>query len=340
MVSFGTVQKVKQFKMEYNLAKARISQLTKGMKKMKLDASGEKSVRKHYDNAALRKKDAPKRTRFHDDIFVLKKYHNDIKASMISAFLPHPASHVQRKLLDVCCGQGTDLHKWNANHVREVVGIDVSPLAIEEAEKRYTESGYDLNASFHVADISAEEITPFTKGQRFPMVTCFFAIQYFFKYEEMLMSLLRRVSESLLPGGYFVGTCPDAKGVISVITEDAIALSTPRVLVERMWSGPASAFGSAVAIEIKNTVTWGDNKNRNVEYLVYESVLKKAAAHYGLYPVDWSAVGHNKNLNTLLGPGGQHGLFRRFMPNEKHFEEKWDLFDVSGTYAAFAFIKR
>ncbi len=313
--------------------KAKINLLTKSVRKITLD---DNQVRNHYDKAALRR--APRRTRFHDETFVLKKYHNDIKFTLISTFLPHPASHVQRNILDLCCGQGTDIHKWHKNRVSNVIAVDLSPLAVSEASKRYTESGYQssgLNVAFHVADIENDDLFVITKGQRFPLVTCFFAIQYFFKDERMLSTLLKHVSDSLLPGGFFVGTCPDAKKIISLITEDAIAFSSPRVLVERMWKEPVGAFGSQVALEIKNTVTWGDNKNRNVEYLVYESVLKKAAQQYGLFPVEWP------NLHLLEQTGSQHGLFRGFCPNTRVFgEDKYDLFELSRTYAAFVFVKR
>ena len=313
--------------------KAKINLLTKSFKKVNLD---DNHVKNHYDKAASRK--APRRTRFHDETFELKKYHNDIKLSLISTFLPHPASHAQRNILDLCCGQGTDIHKWHKNRVSNVVAVDLSPLAVAEANKRYTESGYQnsgLNVSFHVADIGSDDLSLITKDQRFPLVTCFFAIQYFFKNERMLSTFLKHVSDSLLPGGFFVGTCPDAKKVISLITEDAIAFASPRVLVERLWSEPVSAFGSQVALEIKNTVTWGDNKNRNVEYLVYESVLKKAAEQYGLYPVEWPSV------HLLEKNGSQHGLFRGFSPNVKVFgEDKLDLHSLSRTYSAFVFVKK
>ena len=282
--------------------------------------------------------------RENQDVYVLKKFHNEIKMQMIRAFAPVS----DKRLIDFCCGQGTDIHKWNKCNFSQVQAIDISPNAILEAEKRYSESNYithGLHVTFNVMDLGVHNIHSITCGRQYSIATCFFAIQYFFKEEALLMNLLKNVSESLKPGGFFIGTCPDAKEVMKLITEDAIAFATPRVIVERFWKDPVSPFGSMIEHEIKYTVTWSDNKNRNREYLVFESVLKKAAEAYDLEPVDWTALKSSKGRdplgNLLKWPHTPHRLFRMFNPRIEVFgEDKYDLHDVSATYASFAFRKK
>lgn len=283
------------------------------------------------------------RNRENQDVYVLKKFHNDIKLQLIRMFAPLS----DKRLIDFCCGQGTDIHKWNKCNFSHVQAFDISQVAIIEAERRYVESNYrsqGLCIEFSVLDLGSGNVQPLIHNKKYPIATCFFAIQYFFREEGLLKNLLKNVSESLAPGGYFIGTCPDAKEIMKLITEDAIAYATNRVIVERFWTDPVSAFGSMVEHEIKYTVTWSDNKSRNREYLVFESVLKKAAEAFGLVPIDWAKLvsqkGRNPLSSLLHAPHSGHGLFRLFNPKIEEFgEDKYDLYDVSSTYAAFAFRK-
>ena len=52
-----------------------------------------------------------------------------------------------RRLLDLACGRGGDLLKWADADVQEVVGVDLSPKEIEEANRRYRELKKKVPAS-------------------------------------------------------------------------------------------------------------------------------------------------------------------------------------------------
>lgn len=309
------------------------------------------TVKDHYDAVVASKgHESPEEAmqiRKSGEAYSLKRFHNDIKYYLIDTF-----AHDAPALLDLCCGQGGDLQKWMRAGIKYVKGIDISRNALEEARRRYAA----LSASathgnrngplpavdfMHSQELGSGSVR--AGDSQFPVVTCFFAIQYFFKDKDMLHALFRNVSDNLQPGGFFVGTCPDGKEVMKLIGEGALEYSTPRVNVSREWKGEHQAFGSAYAMSINDTVTASTQATVNLEYLAFENVLLLTAAKYGLRPVDWAAVpSHNKApLNNMLRPpGGKHNLFRRFKPNPKLFgEDDDDLLEASSTYVAFAFSK-
>ncbi|MBX3414714.1 MAG: methyltransferase domain-containing protein [Pirellulales bacterium] len=90
--------------------------------------------------------------------------HNDWNDRYREGFLPwdtgRPSSELQLvlerygirpcRVLDVGCGTGTN-SVWLAQQGFDITGIDVAPLAIEQAEKRAHESGVQVR--FTVADV-------------------------------------------------------------------------------------------------------------------------------------------------------------------------------------------
>lgn len=310
-------------------------------------------VKDHYDAVvASKSQESPEeaaQNRKNGEAYSLKRFHNDIKYFLIDTF-----AHQAPALLDLCCGQGGDLQKWMRSGIKYVKGIDISANALDEARRRYAALSMAVaNGGTHrngpMPSIEFQHSNELGSGlvragaSPYSVVTCFFAIQYFFKDEGMLHALFRNVAENLRPGGYFVGTCPDGKEVMKLIGEGAVEYVTPRVSVSREWKGEHQAFGSSYTMSINDTVTASTQATVNLEYLAFENVLVLTAAKYGLKPVAWASVpSHNKApLDSMLRPASsKHGLFRHFRPNPKLFgEEDDDLMDASSTYAAFAFQK-
>jgi len=143
-------------------------------------------------------------------------------------------------LLDLACGKGGDLHKWNQNKISNVVGIDISYNNIFDPKDgaciRYTEflkrmESYgennlpnvnflygDVSKTINTAEAMKNEDSmilaqklwksePYKSG--FDMVSMQFAIHYLFKDEQKLNGVLRNISDNLKPGGLFIGTCFD-----------------------------------------------------------------------------------------------------------------------------------
>jgi len=102
----------------------------------------------------------------------LKKFHNDVKRELIKTF-----AGGARRLLDLGCGRGGDLHKWADAGIKHVVGVDLSPKEIEEAKRRFRElRGKPLEVDFSQSD-ALGLTSPILFGPRqtpeaFDAVTC------------------------------------------------------------------------------------------------------------------------------------------------------------------------
>jgi SAM-dependent methyltransferase len=103
-----------------------------------------------------------------------------------------------RAVLDVGCNNGYGTRHLR-DHAASIVGVDVSPKAIEDARRRYAHEGID----FHVID---GRTLPFEDG-RFDLVTSFQVIEHIADYEPYL-SEIRRV---LAPGAAAVFTTPNGR---------------------------------------------------------------------------------------------------------------------------------
>lgn len=108
-------------------------------------------------------------------------------------------------LLDLCCGRGGDLFKWNACKITKVIGIDNHSESIEEANRRYSEGNIGVDVVFYV-DTSLN-MDKYVNSSKMNIVSCNFALHYFDRGD--LVKLVKNVSKVLPKGGYFIGTCID-----------------------------------------------------------------------------------------------------------------------------------
>lgn len=244
----------------------------------------------------------------------LQRFHNDAKRALLDTF-----ASGARSLLDLACGRGGDIHKWQALGIPEVRGLDVSAESVEEARERYANTTHAPNTTytFQQADLRA----PWTGDRQYDMVTCMFALHYFFGSEADAHTLLRTVSTNLRSGGYFVGIVPDGLMVNERIRHGPFDNGVMRV--EAQWSGKPACFGSAYTCCIKDTVTASATNVH--EFLVYGSVLTAVASTYGLKPVP---IAHRS-----FEPASNGALHRLRPPYGG------PLAQVSTMYAAFAFHK-
>ncbi len=161
-----------------------------------------------------------------------------------------------KRLLDLACGKGGDMNKWVGANIKEVVGFDsvedniVNPVdgayARLQQKQKYGDIPKDCKYIFmpmdcskplsplqvsqedtkRIADIlwgkstvSSSELDKI-KGmmlQPFDVVSCQFAIHYFFENEATLDTFISNVDKHLAIGGRFIGTCLDGKKVKSAL---------------------------------------------------------------------------------------------------------------------------
>ncbi|KAL4858009.1 mRNA cap guanine-N7 methyltransferase 1 [Chlorella vulgaris] len=262
----------------------------------------------------------------------LKKFHNDIKRQLINRF-----ANGAESLLDFACGRGGDIWKWIDAGITVVKGIDLSPGEIEEARKRFAEArtkrpGTELRYEFvDSPKLGTEE---WLEPAQYDVVTCMFAIHYFFVAEKALKQFLHNVSINLKDGGYFVGTVPDGRRINECI-KSGRTYKRPMLTIEAHWVGGPGPFNSPYVCAIGDTVTGGDKGTvGSFEYLVYSSVLVSLAAVYGLKPVlDYG----DPNLAGFFDEADATKPLKHFKPHFPHSDRSLER--ASSLFAAFVFQK-
>jgi len=215
------------------------------------------------------------------------------------------------RLLDLACGKGGDMNKWFSANIKEVVGFDyvedniVNPIdgAYARFQQKFgDDSSKDLNYVFLPMDCSKplEPSQAYNEGDKhiarllwskkphhekyaglmtrsFDVVSCQFAIHYFFENEGVLDTFLKNVDDNLAPGGRFIGTCLDGKKVKKALEKIPKQGSISGKKGERvMWSikkcyddSAGIHYGDAIDIYMESIGRIA------TEYLVDTSVLRQ-----------------------------------------------------------------
>lgn len=206
-------------------------------------------VRQHYNSVPERGREW--RTR-DSKIKGLRVFNNWIKSCIIQRYSPdedHAPGSRERGLssgkellvLDIGCGKGGDLNKWQQapQPVQLYVGLDPADVSIEQARGRYRQlasrggrggrgghgrhgSSRLFDARFHVKDCYAESIEgmdiiqqvgfdPSPMNRRgFDVVSMMFSMHYAFENETNARNMLRNVAGALKKGGRFIGCIPNS----------------------------------------------------------------------------------------------------------------------------------
>ncbi|PKY03189.1 mRNA cap guanine-N7 methyltransferase [Aspergillus campestris IBT 28561] len=230
-------------------------------------------VRQHYNAVPERGREWRKTE---SKIKGLRTFNNWIKSTLIQKFSPDeefvsrsigtkdwadtsappPVDEKRLLVLDLGCGKGGDLGKWQLapQTVDLYVGLDPADISIVQARERYNSmrSGRGPRAprgrrpplfhgEFHVKDcfgdwlgdipiIQQVGIDPNAGpggsvmssrwgGGGFDVVASMFAIHYAFESEEKTRQMLRNVAGCLKKGGRFLGVCPNSDVISAHVAE-------------------------------------------------------------------------------------------------------------------------
>lgn len=206
-------------------------------------------VRQHYNSVPERGRDW--RTR-DSKIKGLRVFNNWIKSCIIQRYSPDEdhapgsrelgrSSGKELLVLDIGCGKGGDLNKWQQapQPIQLYVGLDPADVSIEQARERYRNlasrggrggrGGHGrgrpsrlFDARFHVKDCYGESIEdidiiqqvgfdPSPMNRRgFDVVSMMFSMHYAFESEHNARNMLRNVAGALKKGGRFIGCIPNS----------------------------------------------------------------------------------------------------------------------------------
>ncbi|KAK2033958.1 mRNA capping enzyme [Colletotrichum zoysiae] len=207
-------------------------------------------VTQHYNSVPERGRDW---RRTDSKIKGLRAFNNWVKSCIIQKFSPDedhtPGSREQGLstekellVLDIGCGKGGDLGKWQQapQPVELYVGLDPADISIDQARERYRQMGSRggggrggrggyrrppprlFEARFHVKDCYGENIedieiirrvgfdtNPLSR-QGFDVVSMMFCMHYAFETEQKARTMLRNVAGSLKKGGRLIGCIPNS----------------------------------------------------------------------------------------------------------------------------------
>lgn len=291
------------------------------------------AVRQHYNAVPERGREW---RRTDSRIKGLRSFNNWVKSSLIQKFSPddefQPGYGDERGLLvlDMGCGKGGDLGKWQQapQHVDLYVGLDPAEVSIDQARGRYNEmkhgggrggrgggrGGYRrappriFHGEFAVQDCFGDTIdkipivrevgfdasggpSRFASG-KFDVVTMMFCMHYAFESEEKAKQMLRNVAGALKQGGRFIGTIPNSDVLSKHVIKHAEAQAAEKAAKAKAEAEKAAQNSESNGESISETKLEEDGELK-------ESVLDKTAE-----------FGNDVYRVRFAGPTPSDGVFR------------------------------
>jgi len=151
----------------------------------------------HYETEAARIQGSPIFVRVHD-----RSARDFLQATRIGR---------TQRVLSLGCGEGS-IERRLAPHVGEIVGIDISPVAIEQARASAAQAGL-ANVSFHVSEPGELGLTRF--GQ-FDFVVAFAFLHHL--SDAMIGDTLRAARAVLRPRGGFYCSDPSRRRLVRLFS--------------------------------------------------------------------------------------------------------------------------
>ena len=146
----------------------------------------------------------------------------------------------------------------------------------------------------------------------FDIVSCQFAIHYFFENKITLHGFLRNVSETCKKGGYFIGTCLDGNTIFQLLEtkpkeESHIIQKEGEIMweVERMYDN-VEFSNDETSLGLSVNVFQESIGKKMEEYLVNFAYLKKVLEMYGFHPASsgdvsrWNLSHYSNTFDVLF----------------------------------------
>jgi mRNA (guanine-N7-)-methyltransferase len=301
-------------------------------------------------------------------IIGMRDFHNWIKLVFISNTVKLLNGGVV-SLLDIAVGRGGDLAKWNKSGIKYVFGFDKNqrsisgddpedPGAIARLENfkgaKFRDIEFTVGNAIKPSKELLSSIDAFiskNKLRLFNIVSCQFALHYFFKTEIDLKISLTLVSKYLSKGGIFIGTTLNGDAIRELFRDTREKVySTDLFRVQRNFPKQLKTpYGNEYTFTIFDTQDRANYFNTiglSTEYLVNFKVLEEVASTVGLVPLrlnlfeEYALTSKKKgfveirtntiSFNDILQLG-------KWQPKQKDLSELEK--ELNGLYTTFAFIK-
>lgn len=255
----------------------------------------------------------------------MRKFHNKVKTNLIydSIYL-NRRNRIPVSLLDIGVGRGGDIFKWDKCNIHEVVGYDIDQQYIRECNERFTNSNLNCKRNYNFYCCPSIDILLQKQPVKiFDIVSCQFAIHYFFKNEQTIVSLVRTISHCLKKDGKFIGTFMDGDSILKLKLEnqdDKLHFKNSAFLLN--IDNNNNTYGRKMDVYIADTLYFGEKSVSN-EYLVSFKLLHNICNNFNLKLIKYKPfIEYYKNHN-----------------NEQIFVMDNDHKQCSFLYSSFEFIK-
>ncbi|KDN40164.1 hypothetical protein K437DRAFT_191690 [Tilletiaria anomala UBC 951] len=193
-------------------------------------------VAEHYN----RRHDVGVQGRERSRIFPLRKFNNWIKSILIGRYArdrPSPGSNGEDKgevegrrsrrlgprVMELGCGKGGDLAKWDKARASHLVMIDIAEVSIQHAQSRYFDRKHCYTADFYAFDCFGiplfEKVPAEVLELQFDNLSLQFCMHYAWSDIPKVRVMLENISKYLRKGGIFIGTIPDGDRLRSKLKE-------------------------------------------------------------------------------------------------------------------------
>lgn len=167
--------------------------------------------------------------RYRSPIFFMRNFNNWIKSMLINEYITNIKSTSKLgaplRVLDMCCGKGGDLLKWEKANITHLICTDIAGVSLEQCESRYKttcdRSRNQFGAKMFSAEFFACDSTRVRLREQYKdpsielnLVSCQFAFHYCFESLKQAECMIKNAAECLRAGGYFIGTIPDSNEIM------------------------------------------------------------------------------------------------------------------------------
>ncbi|EFN69462.1 mRNA cap guanine-N7 methyltransferase [Camponotus floridanus] len=228
-------------------------------------------------------------------IVYMRNFNNWIKSMLIHEYVVKlkqgKSFGASLRVLDMCCGKGGDLLKWKKANISHLICTDIAQVSLEQCQQRYSDMvnrkgskdrGFApiFTAEFITADCTKVRLREkfADPSMQLDFVSCQFAFHYSFESLPQAECMLRNAGESLKPGGYFIGTIPDAYDLVSRWQKcDGNKFGNDVYSIEFICEDKTKPplFGAKYNFHLDGVVDCP-------EFLVHLPTLRKLASKYGL----------------------------------------------------------
>jgi mRNA (guanine-N7-)-methyltransferase len=321
-------------------------------------------------------------------IYHMRKLNNYIKSKLISNCRPKSCKKGGLAVLDLACGKGGDLGKFSLHPLgmRRYVGCDVARGSLRDAATRVLENrslGGVKQLAFVVADLGSDvlggtkqqQLLTWTKpaansgeeivfnmqaggsvsaAERFDLISCQFAIHYFFSEQRRAERFFQTVGQLLAVGGQLIVTTIDARIIgekimssgkvgansdIRVEVGEQCTLKFEANTIDRMFSN--ETYGLEYQFQLRDGKGNAGDVGEAVdlpEWLCPTTVISELASRAGLHLVEHANFHkyYSQHSGTATNPDPGLYKMRVLGVDGKVSQNEWD---ISRLYCCMVFEK-